>query len=211
VELEVWEDMLKFLIAVSALFLVVLIKFVDFYIPGYTQKIPENKQAVEIKNDVQETTDNRNDFSRNITENPESVSWNSADLFLKVIKLLEDPTVDMGALFDHTLHQFDSDEYYAGAYLLKDHVKCNLLWISPNNQFSLGVEFEGSSQDINGLERKIEDILGQASSSERESDMVRRYWLNKKYRNMNYYIETAYAESTEKKILRIMIHPQIYH
>lgn len=86
-----------------------------------------------------------------------------------------------------------------------------MLWISPNNQFSLGLEFEGSSQNINGLERKIEDILRQASSSECGSDMVRQYWLNKKYRNMNYYIETAYAESTKKEILRIMIHSQIYH
>lgn len=203
--------MVKIFIGISVLVVLFLTKYAGCYFPGYTQKIPENRQNIETNNGAQQITDNRNDFSKKITGNPKMVSWNSADLFLRVIKLLEDPTVDMGALFDDTLHQFESEEYYAGAYLLQDHVTCNLLWISANKQFSLGMEFEGSSQGIKNLEHKIEDILGQPTSDERETDTFSQYWLNKKYRNMDYYIETAYDDSEEKTVLRIMIHPQIYH
>lgn len=168
-------------------------------------------QPDKLDKSAQKTGESRNEFTIRMVANPQKIDWTGETLFFKVIQFLENPQTNIVQLFDGKIKQLEAEEYYAGAYYLQDHLYCELLWISNNNQLSLGFKISGATQELKKLESMIESTLRKPSVETNQENYHKKGWYNKVYNNMKYDIEYTCDTQGTKSTLTMNIHPHIYH
>ena len=153
---------------------------------------------------------NRNTFTQEIVRQPQPAAWTAAELFSMAMQTLE-PEPNIAAIFQNQLQQFGKEPYYAGAWQLKDGTSCPLLWVADNQQFSFGIQWTGPPEKIRQLAKDITRQLGEPTETEADSTGEKQYWLQKKYKNMDYFIGFTLTAADENATLDLNVHPQIYH
>lgn len=158
------------------------------------------------------TRESRNAFTMRIVSNPQAIDWTGDFLFSKILQFLENPQMNVLQLFDERISQLEGEAYYAGSYHLKENVFCELLWISNNEQLSLGFKLSGPTQSIKHLERSIENRLQKPSTEEQQDKHSKKGWYDKVYNKMKYDIEYSHDELQAGQSTFIMnIHPHVNH
>lgn len=157
----------------------------------YDQQFITSRLKSSDEREPQYATQNetRNDFTAKIIANPQNVDWTGENLFAKVMSYLNDPSTNIQHLFDEKISQLVSEEYYAGAYYLKDGLYCELIWISNKDHLSLGFKISGLTPDIEKLEKVIRLTLKEPSKEVSQQNEYMKGWYDKTYNNMNYDIE----------------------
>lgn len=165
----------------------------------------------EVERSSMKTSESRNAFTVRMAANPQKIDWTGEVFFLKVIQFLENPQMNIVQVFDEKINQLESEEYYAGAYYLQDHLYCELIWISNNDQLSLGFKLSGATQDIKNLENIIEATLKRPSIETQQDSYYKKCWYDKVYNKMKYDIEYSHDTQEDKSTLTMNIHPHVYH
>lgn len=167
----------------------------------------------EEKDNSSGTVYSRNDFTRDMAASPYTLSWTSRELVERAFYVAEEKSPDIRGTFDQKISLMPGDaSYYAAAYELSDHVRCQLLWIVDNESPSLGVELSGPVDTVKDVEDFLLAKLGNPGSRETVQDSVVTYWLGKKYCEVEYVVTSKESMQKGENIgLEIVIHPQIYH
>jgi hypothetical protein len=174
---------------------------------------PVGVQKVEIvkESDIQGGM-SRNAFSQKVGDKPYQLRWAANDFFYHVLEVLEQPQKSIIEIFAGNISKLPDDEYYAGAYNLDDDLYCPLLWISNNDQLSLGYQLQGSVATIQQGSFGLFGYLGEPTKQEETYKQQKYYWMDKTYRGMKYFIECDQSiTDAGEGLLTIVIHPQIYH
>lgn len=152
----------------------------------------------------------RNTFTQEVIRHPLTTDWTGIELFTKSMQTLElDQSI--ASIFQDSIQQFGTEPYYAGAYRLQNDLFCPLLWFSDNQQFSFGIEWTGNAAKIRELANAIVMQLGPPTEKETGTTEEKQYWLQKKYKNMDYFIGFTLTLTDENATLDLNVHPQIYH
>lgn len=165
----------------------------------------------EVERSSARINESRNEFTVRVASNPQKIDWTGELVFLKVVQFLENPQTNIVQLFDEKINRLESEEYYAGAYYLQDHLYCELIWISNNEQLSLGFKLLGLTQDIKKLENIIEIKLQRPSTEIYQEKYYKKGWYDKVYNNMKYDMEYRHETQGDQSTLIMNIHPHIYH
>ncbi|MDQ0202676.1 hypothetical protein [Pectinatus haikarae] len=153
----------------------------------------------------------RNSFSQEAMCNPYNLTWTGITLINNTFKVLHNPKTSISDIFDGNIMKLPNDEYYAGAYTLRDNLQCPLFWISNNDELSLGFQLEGSDKNIQSIFSTLFENLGETTQKEETDSQKKYYWLNKIYRGKKYFIECDISTNNDNSLLLVVFHPQIYH
>jgi hypothetical protein len=179
--------------------------------PWLVHSVGVQKVGIVKKSNIQGEM-SRNAFSQKAGDKPYQLKWTANDLFYHVLEVLEQPQKSIIEIFAGNISKLPDDEYYAGAYNLDDDLYCPLLWISNNDQISLGYQLQGSVATIQQGSFALLGYLGEPTKEEETYTHQKYYWLDKTYRGMKYFIECDQSiTDAGEGLLTIAIHPQIYH